>query len=109
MSMLCRQCEQTAGGKSCTTAGVCGKTSDTAALQDLLVHGLQGIAIYGQKAGELGIKNKEADLFIIEGLFTTITNVNFDPEKIRETINSLSFARLIYYQIKASDLARKIL
>jgi hydroxylamine reductase len=88
MEMFCRQCEQVAGGKSCTAAmGNCGKTSDTALLQDLLIYSLQGIAVYGKLARELGIKDKETDLFIIESLFTTVTNVNFDPQRLKETID----------------------
>ena len=62
--MFCRQCEQAVGGKGCTTVGVCGKTSDTTALQDLLIHGLEGIAIYAQKARELGAKDKDMDRIV---------------------------------------------
>ncbi len=80
--MFCQQCEQTAGGKACTIKGVCGKDEKTAVLQDLLVHSLMGLAIYGHKLRELDVTDKEADRFIIEGLFTTVTNVNFDPNKI---------------------------
>ncbi|HOW35046.1 MAG TPA: hydroxylamine reductase [Candidatus Omnitrophota bacterium] len=80
--MMCRQCEQTAKGQGCTVKGVCGKDSNTAILQDLLLHGLKGIAFFGKMARDLGVKEKKADLFLIEGLFTTVTNVNFDPERI---------------------------
>ncbi|MFC1599325.1 hydroxylamine reductase [Candidatus Omnitrophota bacterium] len=80
--MFCRQCEQTARGEGCSVKGVCGKTSDVATLQDLLIHGLKGVAVYGKLARELGLKDKEIDLFLTEGLFTTVTNVNFDPQKI---------------------------
>lgn len=87
MSMFCRQCEQTIGGKACaSTRGVCGKDADTAALQDLLIHSLKGIAVYGKLARELGIKDRDIDLFIIEGLFTTVTNVNFDSKRLEEII-----------------------
>ncbi len=86
MSMFCRQCEQTAGGKGCTVKGVCGKESEVAILQDILLHSLKGIAIYGKLASELGVKDKDTDLFIIKGLFTTVTNVNFDPEAIKKII-----------------------
>lgn len=87
MSMFCRQCEQTIGGKACaSTRGVCGKDADVSALQDLLVHILKGIALYGKLARQLGVKDRDVDLFIIEGLFTTVTNVNFDPRRLEEII-----------------------
>jgi len=89
MSMLCRQCEQTAKGTGCAQQqGVCGKPAEVAVLQDVLVHALCGIAVYGKLARELQIKNAETDRFIIEGLFTTVTNVNFDAEKIRALIDT---------------------
>ncbi|MFC1809712.1 hydroxylamine reductase [Candidatus Omnitrophota bacterium] len=84
--MFCYQCEQTAKGTGCTIQGVCGKDDTTATLQDLLIYALKGIAVYGEKARALGVKDKEVDGFIIEGLFTTITNVNFDAEKIKAII-----------------------
>lgn len=82
MEMFCRQCEQTAAGKGCTKMGVCGKDPVTATLIDLLVYSMVGIAIYGKMARELGVKDKEAELFMMEGLFSTVTNVNFAPEKM---------------------------
>jgi hydroxylamine reductase len=86
MGMFCYQCEQTAKGKGCDVKGVCGKTPEVAALQDLLVHVAKGIAIYGQRIREMGLKDNEADLFLIEALFTTVTNVDFDPERIQEAL-----------------------
>jgi len=80
--MFCRQCEQTAGGTGCTQKGVCGKENEVAILQDLLIYSLKSFAIYGKLSRELGIKNDEADHFIAEGLFTTITNVDFDSDRI---------------------------
>lgn len=82
MGMFCHQCEQTAKGEGCTVAGVCGKGQDVAALQDLLVYQIKGISCYANGAKKMGLNTKEADKFVIEGLFTTVTNVNFDPEKI---------------------------
>lgn len=76
MSMFCNQCEQAANGVGCNISGVCGKKPDVAALQDLLVFGLQGIAIYADKARSVGAKDPEIDRFVIEGLFTTVTNVD---------------------------------
>ncbi len=84
--MFCRQCEQTLEGKGCVTQGVCGKDPAVSALQDLLVYSLEGIAIYGKLARELGVSDKEVDLFVIEGLFTTVTNVDFDPKRLQEVI-----------------------
>jgi hydroxylamine reductase len=85
-NMFCRQCEQAAQGKGCSVQGVCGRDPTVATLLDLLLHGLKGIAIYGKMARELGIKDKEADLFLKEGLFTTVTNVDFDPQRIQQYI-----------------------
>ena len=80
--MFCYQCEQTAKGTGCTAFGVCGKDPETAALQDLLIWAAKGIAQYGHRARELGAKDHEVDVFLIEALFTTVTNVNFDPKRL---------------------------
>lgn len=86
MSMFCQQCEQTAGGKGCTVKGVCGKESGVAALQDLLLFALRGIAFYGKKVGDGKPLGVEADRFMMQGLFATITNVDFDPARLQELI-----------------------
>ena len=62
--------------------GVCGKDNETALLQDLLVHAAKGIAMVMHRAGVLGVRDREIDRFIVEMLFTTVTNVNFDPIRI---------------------------
>ena len=80
--MLCNQCEQTAFGTGCAIAGVCGKTSEVAALQDHLMYGLKSLALYAEKIG----RDAEIDRFTLEGLFTTVTNVNFDSSRISEMI-----------------------
>ena len=81
-SMFCYQCEQTIGGKGCTRAGNCGKNSDLAALQDLLIYQLKGIGYYGQKLIDKGEKiDKETDKFVMDATFSTLTNVNFDEER----------------------------
>jgi hydroxylamine reductase len=80
--MFCYQCEQTAKGQGCTVAGVCGKTADVASLQDLLVNMLRGLSQLSIEAGKAGIKDENIDLFTCEALFSTLTNVNFDPEAI---------------------------
>jgi len=81
--MFCYQCEQTAKGAGCTVQGVCGKDPQTAALQDLLVHAAEGLSMYAHRARELGATDREIDVFTIEALFSTVTNVNFDPERLR--------------------------
>lgn len=79
--MFCYQCEQTVGGKGCTKRGVCGKTPEIANLQDLLIYQLKGIACYAKEILDKGGHiNQEVVEFVENGLFTTLTNVNFDPE-----------------------------
>ncbi len=85
--MFCYQCEQTARGEGCTVRGVCGKDPDTAALQDLLVYTTKGLSMYAHRARQLGIKDRESDVFVLEALFATLTNVNFDVERFRELIH----------------------
>ena len=79
--MFCFQCQETAKNTGCTVKGVCGKPEDTANLQDLLIYVLRGIAVYGKKASELGISNKDNGLFAAQALFTTITNANWDNDR----------------------------
>ncbi|MGO8805198.1 MAG: hydroxylamine reductase [Candidatus Bathyarchaeia archaeon] len=80
--MFCYQCEQTSKGQGCTVAGVCGKTADVSALQDLLVYMLRGLGQLSTEALKAGVKDEAIDLFTTEALFVTLTNVNFDPEAI---------------------------
>jgi len=86
MSMFCYQCEQAAKGTGCTVVGVCGKKPDVAALQDLLVYTLKGIAFWADQAREQGVKDQEIDRFMIDGLFTTVTNVDFDAEAVAQFV-----------------------
>ncbi|MHC4295342.1 MAG: hydroxylamine reductase [Planctomycetota bacterium] len=79
--MFCYQCEQTAQGTGCTALGVCGKDPKTAALQDLLLYAVKDIARYAHRARKLGASDREIDAFAIEALFSTVTNVNFDPQR----------------------------
>ena len=79
--MFCYQCEQTAGGKGCTKMGVCGKTPEVAALQDLLIYQIKGISCYAKEIVEKGENvDKSIVSFIENSLFTTLTNVNFDAD-----------------------------
>lgn len=83
MGMFCYQCEQTAKGTGCTVQGVCGKDETTARLQDLLVYAAKGIGMYAHRARQAGKSDVEIDRFVIEALFTTVTNVDFDPERVK--------------------------
>ncbi|WP_420912368.1 hydroxylamine reductase [Mesobacillus campisalis] len=76
--MFCFQCQETANGTGCTIAGICGKKDDLANMQDLLIYVVKGMAIVATEARELGLKNSEADKFIVNSLFMTITNANWD-------------------------------
>lgn len=79
--MFCYQCEQTAGGKGCTKVGVCSKTPEIAALQDLLIYQIKGISCYAKELIDKGEKiDKEIVSFVENSLFTTLTNVNFDGD-----------------------------
>ncbi|MBN1570775.1 MAG: hydroxylamine reductase [Acidobacteria bacterium] len=84
--MFCYQCEQTAGGRGCERQGVCGKDEKTAKLQDLLLHAVRGISQYATRARQLGAKDSEADMFAVEALFTTVTNVNFDADRVESLV-----------------------
>lgn len=84
--MFCYQCEQTAKGQGCNISGVCGKTPDVAALQDLLIYALRGMSLYALEAIKKKAKPKGLDAFTVEALFSTLTNVNFDPERFPSLI-----------------------
>jgi hydroxylamine reductase len=78
--MFCFQCEQTAGGKGCTNSGVCGKKPDVAIKHDELTCALIELA----RAAQVNGSNKETDELMMQGLFTSVTNVNFDIERVEE-------------------------
>jgi hydroxylamine reductase len=80
--MFCNQCEQAAGGTACVKVGVCGKTPEVSALQDLLIHQLKGIAAIVIAGGGVGVVDQAADEFVNGALFTTVTNVDFDAENL---------------------------
>ena len=102
--MFCYQCEQTAQGKGCTQLGVCGKNPEVAALQDLLIYALKGLSLVAVEGRKRGIYDREIDRFVCKATFSTLTNVNFDPERIvefigktvayREQLNKLVNAKL---------------
>jgi hydroxylamine reductase len=91
MTMFCYQCQETTKGTGCTIKGICGKTEDVAQLQDLLIYTLKGVASVAAQARLMGIVRNDVDEFIMEGLFSTITNANFDSSffvtRIQEGLN----------------------
>lgn len=91
--MFCYQCEQTAKGQGCTIVGVCGKTPDVATLQDLLIYMLRGLSQLTIEAWKVGIKDEKISVFTCEALFATLTNVNFDPDRIIEYIRKAAELR----------------
>ncbi|MGD1047916.1 MAG: hydroxylamine reductase [Candidatus Krumholzibacteriaceae bacterium] len=91
--MFCYQCEQTTKGTGCTVAGVCGKDAATAALQDVLLHITKGISMYAHRAAKLGARDREIDVFTIEALFSTVTNVNFSPDTLTALIERATSVR----------------
>ena len=125
--MFCYQCQETAGCIGCTMSGVCGKTPDTAYLQDFLIYITKGISEIAVRLREEGQKiSDETDFMVVENLFTTITNVNFSENDLKDKIEkslkiknellnlladkeNLSNAALIYieredYLIKIEDV-----
>jgi len=86
MSMYCDQCQETLSNEACTDTGVCGKDAQTSNIQDLFVWELKGLAYLAEEARAEGIVDEDLRVFIAEGLFSTITNVNFDPEWFEEQI-----------------------
>jgi hydroxylamine reductase len=84
MSMFCYQCEQNAGGKGCQKVGVCGKDETAANHQDELIQECLGISRYAHRARGLGAADRAIDRFVVEALFTTVTNVNFDSARLAD-------------------------
>lgn len=81
LDMFCYQCSQTARGTGCTVVGVCGKEPTVARLQDNLLFAIKGISAYLYHARELGYTDDEVDAFLEKGFYSTLTNVNFDPQE----------------------------
>ncbi len=84
--MFCFQCQETAKNSGCTIQGVCGKTSDVAALQDLLIFLCKGIAYFSVPLRDLGVEDPKVNKFITDSLFMTITNANFDKDRFVKRI-----------------------
>jgi hydroxylamine reductase len=96
--MFCYQCEQTAKGEGCTKIGVCGKQPEVAALQDLLIYALKGLALYAVEGRKVGIIDQDINAFTCEALFSTLTNVDFDPNR---------FVSLIQRTVQVRDTLRE--
>ena len=80
--MFCNQCQEAFRGTGCISVGVCGKTHDVSDLQDLLIYVAKGISVYANIGRKNGFTDDEADFFVMNSLFRTITNVNFDKQSI---------------------------
>lgn len=86
MNMFCYQCQETAKGEGCTIKGVCGKTYDVANLQDLLIYVLKGVSVFSAEERRTGKADSKTNKYLLDGLFTTITNANFDKDAIIKKI-----------------------
>jgi len=93
MNMFCFQCEQASRGTGCITIGVCGKTPEVAALQDLIIHAIKGISMYAHRAAQLGARSRDLDVFVTEAIFATVTNVNFDPARLKTILKNAADMR----------------
>jgi hydroxylamine reductase len=79
--MFCYQCEQTAKGTGCTVLGVCGKQPEVAALQDLLLYSLMGLSQVAVEGRKVGVSDADVNSFTVKAAFSTLTNVDFDPDR----------------------------
>ncbi len=86
--MFCNQCEQTAKGIGCTKIGVCGKQENVAGLQDLLTYAVQGLSLVAVEGRKVGVVDNAVDRFTAEAIFACLTNVDFDPERFQNWINT---------------------
>ena len=86
MGMFCFQCQEAAGGKGCTIQGVCGKLPQTAGLMDVLLYAVRGEAIVNRALREKGAPDDRASRQMIDALFSTITNANFDDDALKMRI-----------------------
>ena len=91
--MFCYQCEQTFKGTGCTVQGVCGKKPDVAALQDLLLYALMGLSQVAIDARKQNIIDEKIGVFTVQAAFSTLTNVDFDPDRFSKLIHEAIFFR----------------
>jgi hydroxylamine reductase len=104
MSMFCYQCEQ-AAGRCGSFQGICGKDSVTAALQDVIVYQAKGVGYLAHQAGKAGRTDEALDRYVVEALFTTVTNVNFDPARLLEWVKRGEAMRQKALALASCDLA----
>jgi hydroxylamine reductase len=91
--MFCYQCEQTAKGTGCTVQGVCGKSPVIAALQHLLLYSLMGLSQVAVEGRKVGISDNDVDVFTVKAAFSTLTNVDFDPDRFMDLIRQSTTLR----------------
>ncbi|MDD2598234.1 MAG: hydroxylamine reductase [Kiritimatiellae bacterium] len=107
--MFCYQCEQTSAGTGCTVVGVCGKNKETSDLQDLTLYLAEGISSIAHALRAKGVKDNALDRSVVEALFTTVTNVNFDPVRLRAIIakqGALKKEALVKLQATGADITK---
>lgn len=106
--MFCMQCEQTRDGVGCSTVGVCGKTPEVSAMQDLLLDKLKSIGFHAHRARALGVPdNEEVNRFPLDALFSTLTNVNFDPKRFQTFIHEADRLRHVAQTMHMQAAARQ--
>ncbi len=91
--MFCYQCEQTAKGTGCTVQGVCGKLPEVAALQDLLLYTLMGLSQVATEGRKVAVIDRETNIFTVKAAFSTLTNVDFDPDRFVDLIGKAATLR----------------
>jgi len=91
--MFCYQCEQTAKGTGCTVLGVCGKKPEVAALQDLLLYTLMGLSQCAVEGRKVGVIDQDVNVFTVKAAFSTLTNVDFDPDRFLKLIHEAAEKR----------------
>ena len=91
--MFCYQCEQTAKGEGCTVLGVCGKKPEVAALQDLLLFTLMGLSQVAVEGRKVGVTDRDVNVFTVQAAFSTLTNVDFDPDRFQKLIHQAAEKR----------------
>lgn len=106
--MFCFQCQEAAKNTGCTVNGVCGKPADVANLQDLLIYLCKGISHYTVRLREKGVESNEVNKFVVDSLFMTITNANFDRERfitrVRQAIDLREAVKALYVS-KGGDIS----
>ncbi|MEG0136893.1 MAG: hydroxylamine reductase [Cetobacterium sp.] len=107
MSMFCYQCQETAMNKGCTIRGVCGKTPETAKLQDLLIHTAKTVSAYINLLNGNALLDNEIHRWVVNSLFITITNANFDDDAIIDEIEAGEMYREAL-EMKISELSISI-